>query len=178
MAVLLDRKDRMSMAAGLEARVPYCNHRLVEYVWNIPWPLKNWGGQAKGILRRALAGLLPEDVLARRKSPYPKTHDPAYAAAVRAFLRQVLDDPSSPLLPLLDPRAARRLVDAEEDALEAPFFGQLMRLPQLLAYLVQTDLWLREYRVTVRTRGPAVSGAEPRRRRRAAAGARVGAPAP
>ncbi|MBM7855432.1 asparagine synthetase B (glutamine-hydrolyzing) [Desulfohalotomaculum tongense] len=86
MTTLLDCKDRMSTTTGLEVRVPFCDHRLVEYVWNIPWQMKNWNGQEKGILRRALAGVLPEGILNRRKSPYPKTHNPHYLAAVRNWL--------------------------------------------------------------------------------------------
>ena len=84
----------MSMAAGLEARVPYCDHHLVEYVWNIPWALKTYGGREKGILREALGGVLPEAVRTRRKSPFPKTHNPAYFRAVRDRVLALLDDPS------------------------------------------------------------------------------------
>ncbi|MBX6378577.1 MAG: asparagine synthase C-terminal domain-containing protein, partial [Clostridia bacterium] len=149
MAVLLDRKDRMSMAVGLEVRVPYCDHRLVEYVWNIPWDMKFWGGMEKGILRRALVGVLPDDVLARRKSPYPKTHNPAYAEAVRRRLLAVLGDPASPLLPLVDVQAVRALCAAEADSIHIPWFGQLMTGPQLMAYLLQVDCWLRRYRVRI-----------------------------
>ncbi|MEW5762701.1 MAG: asparagine synthase (glutamine-hydrolyzing) [Bacillota bacterium] len=148
--VLLDRKDRMSMAVGLEVRVPYCDHRLVEYVWNVPWEMKACDGREKGLLRRALAGALPADVLARPKSPYPKTHNPAYAAAVRDRLLAILDDPASPLVPLLDAAAVRALAAGGGAGLDLPWFGQLMTGPQLLAYLVQTDVWLREYRVAVR----------------------------
>ena len=87
LSTLLDRKDRMSMASGLEVRVPYCDHRLVEYVWNIPWAMKTADGREKGILRRALQGVLPETVLLRRKSPYPKTHNPVYLETVRGLLQ-------------------------------------------------------------------------------------------
>lgn len=149
MPTLLDRKDRMSMATGLEVRVPYCDHRLVEYVWNIPWRTKMAGGREKGILRRALAGVLPEDVVARRKSPYPKTHDPVYLEAVRAWVLRILDDPASPLLPFVDREAVRRFAVEEAGSVHVPWFGQLMTGPQLLAYLAQVDTWLREYRVRV-----------------------------
>jgi asparagine synthetase B (glutamine-hydrolysing) len=81
MPTLLDRKDRMSMAVGLEVRVPYWEHRLVEYVWNVPWRMKSADGREKGLLRRAPAGVSPDDVLYRRKNPYPKTHNPAYHGA-------------------------------------------------------------------------------------------------
>lgn len=145
---LLDRKDRMSMAVGLEVRVPFCDHRLVEYVWNIPWKMKCTGGMSKGILRRALSGLLPEEVLYRRKSPYPKTHNPAYLDAVRRWLLAILADPSSPLHQLVDARAVKELAAREVDSVR-PWFGQLMAGPQLFAYLVQIDWWLREYRVAI-----------------------------
>jgi len=147
MPVLLDRSDRMSMAVGLEIRVPYCDHRLVEYVWNVPWAFKSAGGVEKGLLRRALRGLLPDDVLERRKSPFPKTHNPAYLAAVRRWLLDILSDRSSPLLPLVNRKLLVKLAQDGARDLDVPFFGQLMRLPQLLAYLIQVDQWLRRYRV-------------------------------
>ncbi|MHB1126475.1 MAG: asparagine synthase (glutamine-hydrolyzing) [Bacillota bacterium] len=148
MPVLLDRKDRMSMAVGLEVRVPFCDHRLTEYAWNIPWIMKTCDGMEKGILRRALAGTLPEDVLSRRKSPYPKTHNPAYLAAVRNATLDILNDPQSPLLPFINTKVVRELIKTDANSIHLPFFGQLMTYPQLLAYLMQVNTWLREYRVT------------------------------
>ncbi|MBE3575851.1 MAG: asparagine synthase (glutamine-hydrolyzing) [Firmicutes bacterium] len=147
---LLDRKDRMSMAVGLEVRVPYCDHRLVEYVWNIPWPMKFAGGREKGILRRALRGVLPDEVLERRKSPYPKTHHPAYLAATRRWLEEILADPGAPLLQLMDEQALREQIRTNGAAFEPSWFGQLMGGAQLFAYLAQLDQWLREYRVVLR----------------------------
>lgn len=149
MQILLDRKDRMSMAVGLEVRVPYCDHRLAEYAWNIPWAFKTDGGAAKGILRRALRGVLPDDVLARRKSPYPKTHNPSYLRAVCRQLASILDDPGSPLLPFVDGAALRRLVQTSAGEFDSSWFSQLMRGPQFLAYFIQVDTWLRDYRVSV-----------------------------
>ncbi|OYD05986.1 asparagine synthase-related protein, partial [Paludifilum halophilum] len=78
MSQLLDRKDRMSMGASLEVRVPYADHRLVEYVWNIPCDIKMINGHEKGILRKAMEGILPHEVLYRKKSPYPRTFQPEY----------------------------------------------------------------------------------------------------
>lgn len=148
MTTLLDRKDRMSMATGLEVRVPFCDHRLVEYVWNIPWEMKSCDQREKGILRRALQGVLPEEILTRRKSPYPKTHNPNYLSAVRSLLQNVLNDSSSPLLQLINVETVKRMVQSEEGALKNPWFGQLMTDPQFFAYLIQMDFWLREYKVT------------------------------
>jgi asparagine synthase (glutamine-hydrolysing) len=150
MATLLDRKDRMSMAAGLEARVPFCDHRIVEYVWNVPWEMKMCDDREKGLLRRAMQGILPDDVLSRKKSPYPKTHNPSYFAAVRDWVLRILDDPASPLHRIVDAEAVRELAAKEAPASGMPWFGQLMSLPQLFAYLGQVNTWLREYGVILR----------------------------
>jgi asparagine synthase (glutamine-hydrolysing) len=150
MPTLLDRKDRMSMAVGLEVRVPFCDHRLVEYVWNIPWEIKTSGDREKGILRKALQGVLPDDVLTRKKSPYPKTHNPNYLAAVRKWVLEILDDPSSPLLPFIDVKKIRALASSESNDFDLPWFGQLMTGPQLFAYLAQVDTWLRSYKISIR----------------------------
>ncbi|MEV6931223.1 asparagine synthase (glutamine-hydrolyzing) [Dactylosporangium sp. NPDC051485] len=99
--ILLDRKDRMSMAHGLEVRVPYCDHRLVEYVYNTPWSMKTFDGREKSLLRAATADALPEAVVQRVKSPYPSTQDPEYERALRETLDRVATD--SPAAPLLDP---------------------------------------------------------------------------
>ncbi len=149
MANLLERKDRMSMATGLEVRVPFCDHRLVEYVWNIPWEMKNYGGQEKGILRHALDGILPKPILQRRKSPYPKTHNPNYMAAVSGWLKNILQDGTSPLLPLINVEKVKSLLKPTKDTFNKPWFGQLMTGPQLMAYLCQVDYWLREYQVDI-----------------------------
>lgn len=149
MPTLLDRKDRMSMGAGLEVRVPYTDHRLVEYVWNIPWEMKNADQREKGILRRALRGWLPEDVLYRRKSPYPKTHNPAYLRANKQWLLQVLADPTSPLLPLINVPTVREIAENDGRGFGPTWFGQLMGGAQLFAYLAMIDAWLREYRISI-----------------------------
>jgi len=145
---LLERKDRMTAGAGLEARVPYCDHRLIDYIWNIPWEMKTVDDREKGLLRRAVADLLPQVIVERRKSPYPKTHNPAYLGLVRDRIAQVLDDPNSPLVDLVDTNEVRRIANNAE-SIDLPFFGQLMTGPQLLAYLLQVDTWLREYGVRV-----------------------------
>ncbi|OPH48624.1 asparagine synthase (glutamine-hydrolyzing) [Paenibacillus ferrarius] len=150
MPTLLDRKDRMSMAVGLEVRVPFCDHRLVEYVWNIPWEIKTSGDREKGILRKALKGVLPDDVLTRKKSPYPKTHNPNYLAAVRKWVLEILDDSSSPLLPFIDVKKIRALASSDNNDFDLPWFGQLMTGPQLFAYLAQVDTWLRTYKISIR----------------------------
>jgi asparagine synthase (glutamine-hydrolysing) len=145
MALLLERKDRMSMATGLEVRVPFCDHRLVEYVWNIPWEWKNIGNQEKGILRKALNDLLPLEVINRKKSPYPKTHHPDFRTIVSEELKKILNDKASYLGNLIDKTVVLELL--EQSNVTAPWFGQLMSGPQLLAYLLQIEFWMKEYRI-------------------------------
>ena len=147
MTTLLDRKDRMSMASGLEVRVPFCDHHLVEYVWNIPWSMKAMNGRRKQVLRDAAEGLLPEDVRTRPKSPYPKTHNPLYEELVRARLAAILDDPAAPLHALVNARALREGLLTSAGDYGRPWFGQLMAGPQMLAYMLQVNYWLAHYKI-------------------------------
>ncbi len=149
MACLLERKDRMSMASGLEVRVPFCDHHLVEYVWNIPYAMKAMNGQRKQVLRDAARGLLPESVRARPKSPYPKTHDPLYEQMVRAKLASILDDPGAPIHSLVDAKALHSGLMAGAGDYGRPWFGQLMAGPQMLAYLIQINAWMERFHLSV-----------------------------
>ena len=106
-----------------------------------------YGGREKGILRRALKGILPDGVIERKKSPYPKTHNPAYEARMRSWLTDILDEKSSPLLDIVDETKLRWILENEKADYGRPWFGQLMALPQMFAYLIQVDIWMREYRV-------------------------------
>lgn len=108
--LLLDRKDRLSMAHGLEVRVPFCDHRLVQYVFNTPWSFKSFDGREKSLLRAAVSDVLPQAVLDRRKSAYPATQDPAYGQALRNTLTELITDGNAPVLPLLDQAAVRTLL--------------------------------------------------------------------
>lgn len=149
MPTLLDRKDRMSMAFGLEVRVPYCDHRIVDYAWNVPWEMKNYQNREKGLLRLALTGILPYDVLWRKKSPYPKTHNPEYLKMVKNWALDILNDSSSPLVDLIDVKKINEIAKMDLAASNIPWFGQLMGGAQLFAYLIQVDTWLRSYKVNI-----------------------------
>ncbi len=149
MPTLLDRKDRMSMAVGLEARVPYCDHRLVEYVWNIPWAMKYYEEREKSVLRLALRGIVPDEVIDRKKSPYPKTYHPAYLKAVKERLLKILAEKDSPLHQLVDAAAVKNFAESAEASANFPWFGQLMGGPQLLAFLIQVNTWLKAYKVDI-----------------------------
>lgn len=146
MTTLLDRKDRMSMGASLEVRVPFADHRLVEYAWNMPWEMKMAGNREKGILRKALEGVLPDEVLYRKKSPYPKTHNPEYTKLVQTWLRELMGKESI-LFELFDKRKLTDIVDSNGSAFKVPWFGQLMSGPQLLAYLAQMHVWFEDYNI-------------------------------
>lgn len=147
MTTLLDRKDRMSMGASLEVRVPFADHRLVEYVWNIPWEYKNYGNREKGILRKSLEGVLPNEVLYRKKSPYPKTHNPKYTEAVTKWLGEILEDKNTILYEFLKKDELKRLVETGGNSFKEPWFGQLMSGPQLLAHLAQIHIWFKDYNI-------------------------------
>lgn len=149
MTTLLDRKDRMSMGASLEVRVPFADHRLVEYVWNIPWEMKMHGNREKGILRKALEGTLPDEVLYRKKSPYPKTHHPAYTQAVQGMLSDFMADQNSALHEFFDRGTLQKIIESEGASFKVPWFGQLMTGPQLLAQLAQIHIWFRDYNINI-----------------------------
>ena len=146
MATLLDRKDRMSMYSGLEVRVPFCDHRIVEYAYNMPWAFKALDGREKGIVRRAFADELPEAIVSRRKSPYPKTFHPVYARLCAVGARRILADRNSFAAALFDREAVERLI-LDPDSLPEPWFGQLMRVPQICAYIIQLEHWAQRFRV-------------------------------
>lgn len=147
MQTLLDRKDRMSMACGLEVRVPFCDYRIAEYLYTVPWEYKDYKHYEKGLLREAVKDLLPEEILWRKKSPYPKTHNPAYLAAVRKELQKVLDNPSAPIFALVKRTALQALMTAD---VQEPWYGQLMTTPQTIAYFVQMNYWLEKYQIQIK----------------------------
>ncbi|KSU62965.1 asparagine synthetase B [[Bacillus] enclensis] len=149
MTTLLDRKDRMSMGASLEVRVPFADHRLVEYVWNIPWEMKMHENREKGILRKALEGILPNEVLYRKKSPYPKTHHPVYTKLVSDWLEEILADRSSVLYELFNEQKLKEIVKTGGSAFKVPWYGQLMTGPQLLAHLGQIHVWFKDYNIQI-----------------------------
>lgn len=147
MTTLLDRKDRMSMGASLEVRVPFADHRLVEYAWNIPWEIKMTGNREKGILRKALEGMLPNEILYRKKSPYPKTHNPYYTDLVQGWCKDILKDKNSILHELFEQQKLIDLVESKGAAFKVPWFGQLMTGPQLLANLAQMHVWFKDTQI-------------------------------
>lgn len=149
MQTLLVRKDVMSMESSLEVRVPFCDYRIVEYAYNMPWAIKSYNNREKGILRKAFENQLPEIITWRKKSPYPKTHNPVYLQCVRNMAAAVLEDKASPLWDMVNPQAVKDLID-NPDTLSEPWYGQLMRGPQVLAYIVQIYAWMKKYDVDIR----------------------------
>ena len=146
MQTLLTRKDSMSMFSGLEVRVPFCDHRIAEYLYNVPWSMKDLQGREKGLLREAVKGIVPEEIRVRKKSPYPKTHNPAYMRAVSNLLRQVLDEGTSPMFDFIRRDALEQLLT---ETRAQPWYGQLMQTPQTIAYFLQLHHWMRLYHVTI-----------------------------
>lgn len=145
MQTLLNRMDRTSMYSSLEARVPFADHRIIEYLWNVPWEMKAKDGVVKNLLRQAGVGKLPEEILFRRKSPYPKTYDKGYETLLAGMVREILNDSSSPILKFLDRKKTERFLSSPSDY-GKPWYGQLMAAPQMMAYVIQIDFWMRTYK--------------------------------
>lgn len=146
MQTLLYRKDVMSMESSLEVRVPFCDYRLVEYAYNMPWEIKALDGREKGILRKAFENDLPEEIVWRKKSPYPKTHNPVYLKAVSELAAAALNDKTCPLGEMLNKDAVFNLME-NPDSMTEPWYGQLMAAPQVLAYIFQIYVWIKNYNV-------------------------------
>lgn len=145
MQTLLDRKDRMSMATSLEVRVPFCDYRIAEYMYAIPWEWKDYRGVEKGLLRYAMTGLLPEEILWRKKSPYPKTFHPRYTSMILSKAEALLEDRQAKLFEIVDRNAFAKLLHQE---FSAPWYGQLMGQPQTIAYFLQMEHWMKHYGIS------------------------------
>lgn len=146
--VLLERQDKMARVSDFKIRAPFCNFKLMKYVYNIPWEYRVYGNMEKGLLRYAFRDLLPNEVCYRKKSPYPKTYNPIYTKLIVNEFRRVIDDNSSPILDIIDKNNVKRLLDGSKE-LERPWFGQLMKGPQVMAFLIQVNDWLKEYKVSI-----------------------------
>lgn len=148
MQTLLDRMDRASMHSGLEARVPFADHRIIDYVYSIPWNMKYENGVEKSLLRKATSDLLPPALSSRKKSPYPKTYHPGYEKLLKDEIIKIISDKNSPILPLLNIVKVKDFIEAPKE-LGRPWYGQLMAGPQLMAYYVQLNYWLTKYNLTL-----------------------------
>lgn len=146
--VLLERQDKMAAKANFKIRAPFCNFKIMKYVYNIPWEYRVRGDMEKGLLRAAFKDLLPREVIERKKSPYPKTFNPKYKELVTRELSHIIENPTSPILDVIDLDNVKRLINEEETA-NRPWFGQLMRGPQVMAFLIQVNGWLKEYKVSI-----------------------------
>lgn len=149
MLTLLTRKDRMSMGNSLEVRVPFADHRIIEYTYNIPWAIKNMGGREKGLLRAALQEYLPQDVINRKKSPYPKTYHPKYTQTVTDLMKDILAKPSSPIHQLINTEKVQYILNQDINLFSTPWYGQLMKGPQFIAYLIELNYFLEMYKVRI-----------------------------
>ena len=149
MVNLLNRTDRVSMYNSLEVRVPFADIRLVEYAFNMPSEILLYKGREKGLLRAAMEGILPKEIIYRKKSPYPKTHNPIYTDIVCKELTEILDKKSSPIHEIIDEKVVREIIDSRGESYKTPWYGQLMTGPQLIAYLIQINIWLEQYNINI-----------------------------
>lgn len=147
MVTLLNRMDRCASYYGLDARIPFADRRIVQYIFNTPWEMKYHNHFVKNLLIETGVSLLPNEVLHRKKSPYPKTYDPAYEKMLRKNLLSVLDDSSSPLYSIINRDTVFTFLNTPSDY-GKPWYGQLMAGPQMMAYLLQIDYWMKKYHLS------------------------------
>lgn len=150
MQTLMDRNDRMSSAAGLDIRTPFSDHRIIEYAYNIPWNMKSYNDREKGLLRYAFKDLLPSDIIWRKKSPYPKTHNPNYLESVKTIMNGIIEDKNSRILEFIDKGRIRELIETDAKSFHKPWYGQLMTGPQVLAYIIQVESWMRKFDIQIK----------------------------
>ncbi len=147
MQCLLERKDRCSMYSGLEVRVPFCDYRIVEYAYNMPWEIKAYNNREKGIVRKAFENILPDEIVWRKKSPYPKTHNPKYMELCSKAVKKILTE-KSVLTEMLSQSGINAIIEHPQD-ISTPWYGQLMKAPQILAYIIELDYWFKKYKVDI-----------------------------
>lgn len=146
MQTLTDRADRMARSVGMSIRVPFCDLRIVEALYRIPWSMKYQKKTEKYLLRKAFEKELPEEICTRKKSPYPKTHHPEYAMMIKEELMKILEDDESPILEIIE---KQKLMDLMETDFTKPWYGQLMTGPQTMAYFIQINEWLKIYDIEI-----------------------------
>ena len=155
MTTLLERTDRLSMASSLEVRVPFADHRIFEYVYNLPAKLKlglnnnNPKIKEKYILRKAFENELPKDIVYRKKSPFPKTYDPNYLKLVENAVLKILNNPKLKIHQIINKEYILELINTHGKNLKENLFGQLMTYPQTLAYIYQISMWLEIYNIEI-----------------------------
>lgn len=152
MQTLLERGSKMGEYTGLDIRTPFCDYRLVEYAYNMPWEIKAFSGREKGIIRKAMKGILPDEIILRKKSPYPKTYSPSYAKAVCIKVKEILKNKDSALSSILNYENILDLIEKSDGSsadIDNPWYGQLMKTPQLMAYIIQLDCWLKKYKIEI-----------------------------
>ena len=147
MQTLLTRADSQTMRSSIEVRVPFASIKILQYLYNMPYEYMFIDGEEKGILRKAFEDFLPEDIAHRKKNPYPKTHSPVYSEFIQAKLKESLDDPYNILYAFFDKDKLINFIDTNGDSFTAPWFGQLMMGPQLMAYFYQIYLWGKIYHI-------------------------------
>ena len=146
--VLLERQDKMVRGSNFRVRAPFCNFKLMKYVYNIPWEYRTYNNMEKGLLRYAFCDVLPEEVAFRKKSPYPKTYNPLYTELVRNRFIEIITNNNSPILDIVDRDNVLKLTE-EGANINRPWYGQLMKGPQVMAFLIQVNSWLKEYKIKI-----------------------------
>lgn len=148
MQTLIDRGDRMSSGTNLEIRMPFCDNAIIDYAFNMPWEYKAITGREKGIMREAFKDLLPEEINNRKKTPYPKTFNPAFRAGIVTRAEKLINDKNSIISELVNKDTFFDLKN-NKIAVTEPWYGQLMRLPQIFGYIVELDIFFKRFNLKI-----------------------------
>jgi asparagine synthase (glutamine-hydrolysing) len=149
MQTLCERGYSQSKAAGLSIIMPFSDAEIAEYAYNIPWEMKAFQNREKGLLRQAFSDILPDEVAWRKKSPFPKTHNPQYMRLVTLALGEIIARRDCRICEIYDRRKLTDLIESQGSRFTDNWFGQLMSVPQTFAYLIQLEYWLREFNVHI-----------------------------
>jgi len=149
MQTLLDRSERIATYTNFEIRVPFCDYRLAQYVWNIPWEIKALNEREKGLLRYISKEFLPNEIVDRKKSPFPKTHNPTYLSAVKSMLSDIMNNQNAPIHTIVNDKFIKEVLETDGKNFVNPWFGQLMTGPQFMAYIYQVNMWLEKYNIKI-----------------------------
>lgn len=148
MQTLLDRSDRMSAGSNLEIRVPFCDNNIIDYAFNMPWEFKATNGKEKGIMREAFKDLLPEEINNRKKTPYPKTFNPAFREGVASQAEKLINDKNSIISQIVNKDTFYNLKN-DKIPITEPWYGQLMREPQIFGYLIELDIFFKRFNLQI-----------------------------
>ena len=134
---LLMKQDQMSMATSVESRVPFLDHKLVEFTCSLPERLKLRGGTTKYVLREAMKGVLPEAILSRSKMGFPVPIGAWFRGAYKSVIDEYVLSERAASRNIFNPEVVRELVNRHQSGAE--------NHDERLWALVNFEIWQRQF---------------------------------